>query len=89
MNENQARKIVRFYLEITDVDDLDIKKYLIKRKVAVRYFNLKSNEIVKTVWNIGKLTEKSRLYNNVVTNNTFKEHESGIESVDILIPLKK
>lgn len=85
MGEEEARKITRFYLDVTKRGDDEIKKLLIDSGNAIRYFTLKSGEVIKKNWKITKLRTTSRLYNNAVTDNTFKKNESDIGSVDILI----
>lgn len=85
MEEKAARKITRFYLDVTDKGEEEIKKLLIDSGNAIRYFTLKSGEVIKKNWKITKLSTTSRLYNNAVTDNTFKKNESDIGSVDIVI----
>lgn len=85
MDENSAKKIVRFYLDITDKSEEEINKLLIDSGNAIRYFTLKSDKVIKKSWKITKLKDTSRLYNNAVTDNTFKENEQDIKNVDIVI----
>ncbi len=55
MDENSAKKIVRFYLDITEKSEDEVKKLLIGSGKAIRYFNLKSGDVIKksmkTIWN--------------------------------------
>ncbi len=85
MDENSAKKIVRFYLDVTEKSEEEINKLLIGSGKAIRYFTLKSGKVIKESWKITKLRATSRLYNNVATGKTFKENESNVECVDIVI----
>lgn len=87
MDKASTQKITRFYLDITEKSEEEIKELLIASRKATRYFTLKSDpdRSIKKTWEIKSLTRSSNLYNNVATDSTFKENENNLQNVDIVI----